>query len=736
MKQISQNYKSGNIVIEEVNTPALKPKGILVQTLYSAISIGTEGMKVKEGKLSLLGKAKARPDQVKKVINSIRQHGLMGTFQKVMNKLDSLTPLGYSLSGIVIAVGTGAEEFQVGQRVACGGAGYANHAEINYIPKNLAVAVPDNVAMEHAAFATVGSIAMQGFRQADLQLGETACVIGLGLLGQILVQLLRAGGINVIGIDLLDDRCKMAESFGAVFASKPDEPDLAMKISKTTGGIGIDCSFITAGGNSNRPVELACEIARDRGRIVDIGKTKLDLAWNDYYMKELDVRFSRSYGPGRYDSNYEEKGIDYPPGYVRWTERRNMESFLDLIGQGHVDLRPLGTRTYPFAKAEHVYQDVADGKNLALGIVFQHCENVRNSNRNWSPTAKPAKKKSEGQGKVRLGVIGAGNYACSMLLPHLAKNPDVYLSEVATTTSLSAANAVAKFGFARTSTNYRELLTDEGIDTVLIATRHETHASMTAEALCAGKVTYVEKPLAIDLEGLELIHKAVSECDGRLMVGFNRRFSPLVQEMARRFKKTTLPLAMNFRVHAGQTEEGSWYLDSLAHGTRFVGEAGHFLDVFSYLTGARPVNVVARSLRPANITPDDLENMVVTIQYDDGSVGNLSYLTQGAPKVPKEFLEVFGGSKTIQLNNFKYLDIFEGHHNSKFKSGSLDKGQHEEMRQFIEAAKSGTEMPISLTSLFDTTAVTLAAMESLRSGQTVELVKFCGHLMDRTAEEP
>jgi predicted dehydrogenase/threonine dehydrogenase-like Zn-dependent dehydrogenase len=734
MKQISQNYKSGDVVIDNVNTPALKSGGVLVLTKYSAISIGTEGMKVKEGKLSLLGKAKARPDQVKKVIDSVKQQGLLATYQKVMNKLDSLTPLGYSLSGVVTAVGVGAEEFQVGQRVACGGVGYANHAEINFVPKNLVVAIPDGVPMEHAAFTTVGSVAMQGFRQAEMQLGETACVIGLGLLGQILVQILRAAGINVIGIDLKQERCAMAEQFGAVFACTPDATDLAMRVKSATGGIGIDCTFITAGGNTNRPVELACELARDRGRLVDIGKTRLDLDWNEYYMKELDVRFSRSYGPGRYDPSYEEGGIDYPVGYVRWTERRNMQSFLALLAQGRLNMEKIVTGVYPFSDAESVFQELADGKDIPIGVVFQHAEVVADYQPAWVKDT--FKEKHDGTSeKLSLGVIGAGNYASSMLLPHLAKSSGISLSEVATATSLSGENAARKFGFDRTSTDYTSMLRNDTIAAVLIATRHGAHASMAAEALLAGKVTYVEKPLAISLQGLGLVQNAVKDSgNNRLMVGFNRRFSPLLEETSKIFQGSKLPLIMNYRVLAGQIGEGSWYLDTSTHGTRFVGEAGHFLDVFSFLTNARPVNVVARALRPANITQDDLENVVVTVQYDDGSIGTLSYLTQGATKVPKEFLEVSGGLKTVQVHNFKYLKIFEGTGSRKHASRTIDKGQKEEMTRFAEAAKGVTPMPISLTSLFDTTAVTLAAIESLRMGQTVELSHYCRTLTDCTPE--
>ena len=445
MKQVSQNYKTGALRLEDVNSPALKPGGVLVRTAFSAISAGTEGMKVKEGRASYLGKARARPDQVKKVIKSVQQQGLMATYYKVMNKLDSLTPLGYSLSGVVTEVGRGAEEFQVGQRVACGGAGYANHAEINFIPKNLVVPVPGKVPMDQASFATIGAVAMQGFRQSSVRLGESACVIGLGLLGQILVQILRASGVRVVGIDLVRDRCQVAREQGALAAFQADDEQLAAKINQLTTGIGIDCTFITAGGASNGPVEVAIEIARDRGQIVDVGKTKLDLDWSACYLKELDVIFSRSYGPGRYDPNYEEGGIDYPVGYVRWTERRNMAAVIDLLSEGLMDMGAIISSTHPFAEAEQVYQDIAEGKSDGLGIVFQHSDDIANTRRLWSPGAGAEVERSV-TGKVRIGAIGAGNYASSMLFPHLHKNPAVELSEVATATSLSGRDAASKFG--------------------------------------------------------------------------------------------------------------------------------------------------------------------------------------------------------------------------------------------------------------------------------------------------
>lgn len=721
MKQVSQNYKSGSIRLENVNTPALKSGGVLIQTQYSVISAGTEGMKVKEGKLSYLGKARARPDQVKKVMQSVQQQGLMATYQKVMNKLDSLTPLGYSISGIVTAVGNGADEFTVGQRVAGAGVGYANHAEINFVPKNLVVPVPDNVSMEHASFATVGAIAMQGFRQAEMQLGETACVVGLGLLGQILVQILRAAGVHVIGVDLVESRCNLAEQNGAYMAGRPDDSFLRSSINTLTNGHGIDCIFLTAGGGSNGPTELAVEIARDRARVVDIGKTKLDLPWKDYYGKELDVRFSRSYGPGRYDPNYEERGIDYPIGYVRWTERRNMMSFLDLVSNGQMNLESIITEVRPFADAEQVYQDMAEGRGSGLGVVFEYPEEV--TDMRTLPNINAPSSAQAVSGKVTLGSIGAGNYASSMLLPHLGKDDNVHMKTVATATSLSGANAAGKFGFAQTTTDYKEMLGDSEIDAVLIATRHASHAFMTAEALRTGKTVFVEKPLAIDLEGVELVRQAVVESgNARLQVGFNRRFSPIIIEAKKYFSGMKAPVVMNYRVHAGQMEAGSWYLDA-SEGSRFVGEAGHFLDVFAFITDARPVSVMASSLRPANPTTDDLENVSVIVTYEDGSVGNLQYLTQGGLKVPKEYLEIFGGGRTVQMENFEALTVYSKTDKNRSKTG-LNKGQKEEMRAFVNAVKSGGDMPISLDSLFDTTLVTLGAAESMRSGQVVYLADY------------
>lgn len=719
MRQVSQNYRSGRIRLEQVNAPGLRDQGVLVRTAFSVISAGTEGMKVREGKMSLLGKAMARPDQVRKVMRSLRQQGPRATLEKVFSKLDSLTPLGYSLAGTVIAVGRDAPEFQVGQRVACAGAEYAHHAELVYVPKNLAVPVPDGVPLDQAAFATIGAIAMQGFRRAHMQLGETACVVGLGLLGQILVRILHAAGVAAIGIDLSRARCELAVAGGAALATTPDDPGLDSGVKTLTGGHGADTVFITAGGDTTGPVETAVRLARDRARVVDIGKTRIDLAWNDYYMKELDFVFSRSYGPGRYDPSYEERGVDYPIGYVRWTEKRNMASFLELIDRGRVSLAPIITSVHPLSDAEAVYEAIARGEG-GLGILFQYPEEVVLDRRLPAVAQRRPAAPKAGAG---IGVIGAGNYAISMLLPHLARDTRVRLVEVATRTPLSAANAQRRFPFQRSSTDAAGLLGAKDVDAVVIATRHASHAAFVAAALETGRPVFVEKPLAVDRAGLERVRQAVvSSGNDRLQVGFNRRFAPLVGELARAFAGRGHPLFMLYRVHAGQLEASSWYLDA-AEGSRFVGEGGHFLDVFAFLTGSRPVSVSAACLRQGSPSSDDRDNLSVTVSYADGSVGQLLYLTQGGSRVPKEELEVFGGGKTARLHNFASLELFSGDARSVRKA-ALDKGQRAEMAAFVDAVAGGKALPIGVDCLFDTTLATLAAEESLRAGGPVAMADF------------
>ncbi len=736
MKQIAQNYKTGEIKLLEVPVPACKPGGVLVRSDFSLISMGTEAMKIHESKLSLIGKARARPDQVRKVMATMAQLGPVATYQKVMNRLDSYTPLGYSLAGVVVAVGDGVKELKVGQRVACGGNQFALHAEYNWVPRNMCVAVPDGVSPLHAAFTTVGSIAMQGFRQSDARLGETACVIGLGLVGQILVQILRAAGLQVVGIDVAKERCELATASGAAACGIPGDPSfdaLKARLLALTGGAGADCIFLTAGGNTNQPVEVAAELARDRARVVDIGKCRLDLPWNAYYGKELDLRFSRSYGPGRYDPNYEERGIDYPIGYVRWTERRNMECVLDLLAAGRLDFDAITSDVVAFEDAVAVYEKIDRGELRGLGVVFEYPLNgsaVEALRRTPPAPVRLRLLPAAATDRVRLGVIGCGNYATTMLLPHLKQRPDVELVEVATATSLSAANARAKFGFKRVSTDFQSLLADPEINAVLIATRHDSHAQIVCEALRAGKAVFVEKPLAVTADQLAAVRDAIAETgNDRLMVGFNRRFAPVLIGLRAAWGGCGGPQVVSYTVNAGPLDAGSWYAQTESQGTRFAGEGGHFIDTLSWWLGADPVTAQAVA------TQGDPDNLLALLTYQDGSVAKIAYVTTGDPKYPKEVLEAFGDGKVARLDNFRRTELWRGGRRQRTRAG-LDKGQKHALEAFVRAVTTGADMPVTSPSLIATTACTLAIGRSIASGRAEPVAGWDrGTDPDTTADE-
>jgi predicted dehydrogenase/threonine dehydrogenase-like Zn-dependent dehydrogenase len=719
MKQIAQNYKSGDLTVLDVPAPVCRPGGVLVQSLFSLISTGTEMMKVTEAKMSMVGMARARPDQVRKVLDSVSQQGALATYKKVMNRLDSYTPLGYSLCGVVTEVGKGAEEFRVGQLVAAAGNEFALHAEYNWIPVNLCAAVPRGVAPEHAAFSTVGAIAMHGVRRAEVQLGDTACVIGLGLVGQLVVRLLVAAGVKVVGLDFVKDRCKLAEQAGAHFCAAPDDEGLAavqQALAEITSGRGADHLLLAAGGNSNGPVEAAARLARDRATVVDIGKTKLDLPWNAYYDKELDVRFSRSYGPGRYDERYELEGIDYPAGYVRWTERRNLECFLDLIARKEIDVESLVSGTFPIEQATTVYGDLASGSLSAVGVLLKYPEPEQASEppavSHVVSGARPAVAQAAGTQQLSIGFIGAGNYASSMLLPHLAGRSGVSLAHVATTRSLSAVNAQRRFGFTTASTTADAVLEDTSLDAIFIVTRHHTHASMVCRALATGKPVFVEKPLALTGDELQRVIETVeSTGNDRLMVGFNRRFAPLLTEMKARFGQPAGGSVTRYLVNAGRLDADSWYRNEEMEGSRFTGEGGHFLDTLGWWAGSLPEEVYAVP------GPED-GDLQATVRFANGSTGSVGYVTDGNLRYQKETLDSAGGGKSARLDNFSRATVWAGRGKAASRArGGQDKGQRHQLTQFIEAIRTGAAMPISFESLVATTAATIAVGRSLASGR-------------------
>jgi predicted dehydrogenase/threonine dehydrogenase-like Zn-dependent dehydrogenase len=722
MKQIAQNYKSGELIVLDAPVPACRPGGVLVQSLFSLISTGTEMMKVHEANLSMVGKARARPDQVRKVLDTVAQQGAMATYKKVMNKLDSYTPLGYSLCGVVIEVGAGAEEFKVGQLVAAAGNEFALHAEYNWIPVNLCAAVPHGVAPEHAAFATVGAIAMQGVRRAEPQLGETSLVIGLGLIGQLVVRLLVAAGVRVVGLDMIEARCRLAEQAGAVACAAPDDEGLAAvaaSLDELTSGRGADHVFLAAGGSSNAPVETAAKLARDRARVVDIGKTKLDLPWNAYYDKELDVRFSRSYGPGRYDDRYELEGIDYPAGYVRWTERRNLECFLDLLARKDLEVETLVSGTFPMHDAVSVYADLSSGALKAVGVLLSYPapdpEALPRTAASLVRTA-PARiaKAPNGPGSTRLaiGFIGAGNYASSMLLPHLAQLPNAELVHVTTTKSLSAVNAQRRFGFTTASTSASAVLEDESLAAIFVVTRHATHADLVCRALETGKAVFVEKPLALTAEELDRITEVIDKTgNDRLMVGFNRRFAPMLAKMKAEFGPASARSVTRYLVNAGPLGADSWYRKE-GEGSRFTGEGGHFLDTLSWWADSLPEEVYAVGGGP------DSDDVQVTVRFANGASGVISYLTGGNTRFPKETLDVTGGGHSARLDNFRKATVWSGRGHETIRArGGQDKGQRAELARFVDACAAGAAMPIPFESLAATTRATIAVRDSLLSGK-------------------
>jgi len=719
MKQIAQNYKSGELIVLDAPAPACRPGGVLVQSLFSLISTGTEMMKLAEAKMSMVGKARARPDQVRKVLDTVAQQGAVATYKKVMNRLDSYTPLGYSLCGVVVEVGRGAEEFHVGQLVAAAGNEYALHAEYNWIPVNMCAPVPRGVAPEHAAFSTVGAIAMHGVRRAETQLGDTACVIGLGLVGQLVVRLLIASGVRVVGIDVIEERCRLAEQAGAVLCAAPTGEGMeaiTSSLDEITDGRGADHVFLTAGGSSNAPVEIAAKLARDRARVVDIGKTRLDLPWNAYYDKELDVRFSRSYGPGRYDERYELEGIDYPAGYVRWTERRNLECFLDLIARKEIEVQTLVSGVFPLGNASTVYADLASGALKAVGVLLEYPARPADT----SPSAATSLIRSgsapaprgRSDGRLAIGFIGAGNYASSMLLPSLAAMPDASLAHVATTRSLSAVNAQRRFGFATASTSADAVLEDEKLDAIFIVTRHHTHAGLVCRALETGKAVFVEKPLALTREELDRIIEVIAETgNDRLMVGFNRRFAPLLTQMKSQFGPASSAGVLRYLVNAGPLAADSWYGNDALEGSRFTGEGGHFIDTLSWWADSLPEEVYA-------VTGPGKDDVQVTVRFQNGSNGVITYVTDGNTRFPKETFDAAGAGRSARLDNFRKVTVWTGRgHNTIRSRGGQDKGQRGELGRFVESSRAGTAMPIPLETLVAVTRATVAVGESLSSGR-------------------
>jgi predicted dehydrogenase/threonine dehydrogenase-like Zn-dependent dehydrogenase len=709
MKQLTQKLRDGSMQVIEVPPPVPGQGMVLVKNHYSVISAGTEGSTVSAARKNLIGKAMERPERARQALDVLKQQGPVQTYRAVMKRLDSYSPLGYSSAGEVLEVAPDVKGFAPGDLVACAGAGYANHAEIVAVPANLCVKIPQGADLKNAAYNTMGAIALQGIRQADLRLGETCAVIGLGILGQLTCVMLRAAGIKVAGFDIDPAAVDTARRHSADMALLMNEPGLEDKVQEFTGDIGIDAVIITAATRSTDPVNLAGSILRKKGRVVVVGDvpTGFDREPN-YYKKELELRMSCSYGPGRYDPHYEDKGLDYPVGYVRWTENRNMKAFQELVHTGRIDISFLTTHVFELDRSPQAYDLIMKREENFMGILIKYD----------AASVKPDKKIETGKRaapkKVTAAFLGAGNYAMSNLIPYIAKDENISLKGVMTISGTSSRTAADKYGFEFCTSDEKDILSNSEINTVFIATRHDSHASYVIKALKAGKNVFVEKPLCLKIEELDEIAGLVDQGSPALMVGFNRRFSPLAVALKERVG--TGPMAMIYRVNAGTIPADSWIQDPEIGGGRIIGEACHFIDFLTFLTGSLP-----KELYAAALPSEHEDSLSINLKFENGSIGNVLYLSNGSKSLEKEYLEVYQAGTTAILKDFREIRIYANGKPFRKKLMNQDKGQKAMLKEFINAVKNGAPAPIPFNEIYAVTRATFKSIESLRNGIVVRI---------------
>ena len=706
MQQLTQKLGSGEIVIQDLPYPQLGSGMIIVKNHFSIISGGTEGSMVSIARKSLIGKAKERPQQVKQVIDILKKQGPMQTYRAVMKKLDAYSPLGYSCAGEVIEVGDDVTEFKVGDYVACAGVGYANHAEIVSVPVNLCVKLSEDANLKHAAYNTLGAISMQGVRQADLRVGETCVVLGLGLLGQLACMILKASGVNVIGVDVLDTSVDIAKKNGIVdHAYSRNTPGIDAKIQQASYGEGADAVIIAAATPSTDPINFAGVIVRKKGTVVVLGAVPTGFDRDPHwYKKELELKMACSYGPGRYDLNYEEKGIDYPLAYVRWTEKRNMESFQRLIEKGLINLEYLTTHQFDFENAPNAFDLVANKTEPYIGIALKYDADKAVS-KNLITVGDVA-----AEGKVNISFIGAGSYAQGNLLPNIPGHKDVTRIGVLTNTGTTSKRVAEKFKFCFCASKESDVL-DEKTNTLFIATRHDSHAEFVLKGLQADKNIFVEKPLCLTSSELEEITALQQDKSKAVMVGFNRRFSPLTQLLKK--KLGAGPMAMIYRVNAGDIPKDTWIQDLEIGGGRIIGEACHFIDLLTHINGSLPKSISAMSMPDANGLNDTVN---ISIQFENGSIGIVAYYANGAKDLAKEYVEVFASGSTAIINDFKELKVYGKGRPFKKRLINQNKGQKEMVGAFIDSLLKDGSSPIPYEDIYAVSKAAFLTLKSLRNG--------------------
>lgn len=709
MKQIIQNLKSGETILENVPAPLARAGSLLIQTSRSLVSLGTERMLVEFGNASLIQKARQQPDKVKMVLDKIRGDGLMPTLEAVFNKLGQPLPLGYCNVGRVISVGSGVPEFQVGDRVASNGP----HAEIVSVPKNLCAKIPDEVSDDAATFTVIGSIGLQGIRLLQPTFGETVVVIGLGLIGLISAQILKANGCRVIGFDFDQGKVNLAAQLGVIAVNPASGTNQVKFVEEQTGGVGADAVLIAASAKGNEIISQAAQMSRRRGRIVLVGVVGLDISRADFYEKELSFQVSCSYGPGRYDENYEQKGWDYPIGYVRWTEKRNFEAILEAIRFKQLNVESLVTERVPLADYKRIYGTIGNSSSIASLLIYQYRVDSR-------PVV-TLSDRSFHKGKGVVGIIGAGNFTSATLLPAL-KPLDAQLKYIVSAGGLSATTLAKRAGFARATTDYREVLADGDVDLVMITTRHNLHASMVLDSLRAGKPVFVEKPLCLNEEELEEIVRVYSSqliahsSPPLLTVGFNRRFAPLAQRMKSLLGQGNMNIVAT--MNAGYIPPNSWVHDPLVGGGRIIGEACHFIDLCSYLADSRVVAVCMNAMGSA--PRENTDNASILLRYANGSNAVINYIANGSKAYSKERIEVHSQERTLVLDNWRTLTGF-GFKGFTCQRRKQDKGHAEQFRLLIERIKTGGKVLIPFEEIVNTTRASFAAITSLKEGRWIEV---------------
>jgi predicted dehydrogenase/threonine dehydrogenase-like Zn-dependent dehydrogenase len=716
MQQIFQHQRSGSVALNDVPSPACRSDGVLVAVQASLISSGTERRKAELGGKSLLEKARARPDLVAQVIDRARIEGLSETMNLVRERLDAPQPLGYSAAGTIIEGGSLVDHLAVGQPVAIAGAGFANHAEVCSVPANLAAAVPQGVDPAHACFATVGAIALQGIRQAAVTPGESVAVIGLGLVGHLTTRLLNAYGHPVIGIDVSPAAIRRAESVPLAGGWTPDDPALQAGVATLTDGRGLDSVIVTAATSSNDPVRLAARLLRDRGRVVVVGDVGLALERTPLYEKELDLRLSRSYGPGRYDRAYEEHGLDYPVGYVRWTEQRNLSEVVRLIATGRLQVDDLITHRYPIDQAVEAYRTLVDPNTPSLAIVLSYP--TRPSSLDRTVQLEVAGSKRQATTTPSVSMLGAGNFASRVLIPALRSDGRLQLDTVVTRSGATSAHIGRRAGFTRCSSDPADALDPRRVQAVVIATRHDSHSELAARAIEAGLAVFVEKPLAIDQAGLGRVTAALQAHPGILLVGFNRRFAEPTRALLQTLSRRTGPGLVNIRVAAGTLPEDHWVLDEVEGGGRIVGEICHFLDLASFLLGQTPVGVYARI---SDLHRTNGGNVSIIVDYSDRSTAQIQYHSVGGKRMPKELIEAAWDGESARIEDFRTLEVWGPRRAYRKRWPRQDKGHRREIAAFVDWVLNGTPA-WQVDEGLAATATTLAVLRSLETGQRVEVV--------------